>query len=252
MTDALRSTLEGAAAMGVVALTAGDEATALETAAARNTRWLVAGGYQRIGDQLRLTARVLEVSGGDLVDSVKMDGTLDDLDALTSSLVAAVRSGLGDAAGASSSTADRSGRLDARVGVAVLPFTNISRDREDDRIGADIAEALAGGLSPVDGVSILALEAADETGALQAAAARGAARLITGGYQRVGDRVRITARLLDVASGALIQTAKADGTLEDLPDLLAEVVSTLRAALDAPSARRVRDRTPFQIVGEVA
>jgi TolB-like protein len=254
-TDALRSTLKVAAAMEVVALTAGDEATVLETAAARNVRWLVEGGYQRIGDKLRLTARVLEVSDGDLVDSIKLDSTLDDLDALTSSLVAAVRAGLGNVAVASPITAEpppgRSGRLEDRV-VAILPFTNISRDGEDDRIGTDLTEALARGLLRIDGVSILALEETDKADTIQADAARGVVRLITGGYQRVGNRVRITARLLDVASGTLIQTAKVDGTIEDLPGLLTEMVSTLRAALEERSARRVREWILFPIAGETA
>ncbi len=91
MTAALRTALEQTGAMGVVALTAADESTALETAGARSARWLVVGGYQRVGDQLRITARVLEVAGGDLVRSVKVDGTVDELDTLTTEMVATVR-----------------------------------------------------------------------------------------------------------------------------------------------------------------
>ena len=91
MAAALRTALEHTGALGVVALTAADEATALEAAGVHGARWLVGGGYQRVGDRLRMTARVLEVAGGDLIRSVKVDGTVDALDMLTTELVGTVR-----------------------------------------------------------------------------------------------------------------------------------------------------------------
>ena len=244
---ALGAALGETGAMGVVALTAGDESTALDTAAARNARWFVGGGYQRIGDQLRLTARVLDVAGGDLVRSVKMDGTLDELDVLTGELVASVRTELaGDSnsRGVAASPAPI-GRADpaGRIGVAVLPFANISRNPADDRIADDVAAALAAGLRELDGVSVVPLGADDAGRALEAARAQHAAWLISGGYQRVAGQLRVTARLLDVATGEFVRTIKVDGTLDELPALLTEVVSTLRAALEARTANLVGDRT---------
>ncbi len=42
-------------------------------------RWIVWGGYQKIGNNLRITAHFTEVSTGDLVGSAKLDGTMDDV-----------------------------------------------------------------------------------------------------------------------------------------------------------------------------
>ena len=256
MTAALQTALEETGAMGIVALTAADESTALETAEARNARWLVTGGYQRIGDQLRITARVLDVAGGDLMRSVKMDGTLGELEALTSELIAAVRTGLDGDSDTRRVAADRdpTERTDpgGRTGVAVLPFANISRNPADDRIAGDVAEALAIGLRELDGVTVVPLEAGDEATALDAAGARNARWLVSGGYQHVAGQLRVTARLLDVATGGFVQTIKVDGLLAALPDLLAEVVSTLRTVLglETRSAARALGRTSSAVVAE--
>jgi len=61
--------------------------------------------------------------------------------------------------------------------------------------------------------------------------------LLGGGYQRVGEQLRITARLTDVATGELVHIVKTDGRVDELPALLAEVVSALQAVIDADAAR---------------
>ena len=252
LTTALRTVLEETGALSIVALTAADEATAIETAEARNARWLVGGGYQHVGDLLRITARVLEVTSGTLVGTVKVDGRLGELETLTREMVAAVGATFVDDDAASGRSAERNpiGRADPadRLGVAVLPFANVSRNPTDAGLGGDMADAMAGGLRQLDGVSVVTLDAEDEGAALDAATARSAAWLISGGYQHVGGQLRITARLLDVATGELVQTVKVDGALDELPDLLAEVVSSLRSALDARTAKGVGDR--MSVTGE--
>ena len=64
--------------LAVLALDTGaaDGPSALSAAAARGADWLVTGGYQHVGGQLRLTARLLQVSDGAFVESVKVDGSL--------------------------------------------------------------------------------------------------------------------------------------------------------------------------------
>ena len=64
--------------------------------------------------------------------------------------------------------------------------------------------------------------------------------LLTGGTRvalRVGDQVRITARLIDVTSGAVIDTFKTDGRLDELEALLAEVVVSVQVALETGLAQ---------------
>ena len=237
----LVAALGGPAGMRVVSLTTADDPDALAAAAARNARWLVGGGYQRIGDQLRVTARVLDVRDGQLLGSVKLDGTFAQRQALTSELVAAVRSELGGEGrvARTATTVDPApAPVTPRLSIALSPFTNISRNPADDRIRGAVADAIAGGLGPLEGLSVLVLNTSDtdETAALPSAAARGAAWLVEGGYQQVGGQLRITARLLDVSSGTSVESVKVDGPVDQLPQLLSEVVSTLRAALESRTA----------------
>ena len=109
--------------------------------------------------------------------------------------------------------------------VAVAPFVNISAEPSDDWIGTGIAETLSADFERLDRVAVIAREAfLDELRATgvdprrrAARAARdagrrlGAAWLVEGTYQRVGDRMRITARLVETETGAVAAGARARG-----------------------------------------
>ena len=94
MRAVLRVALRRAAGMGVVLLAPGDESNAIQRAMAGGATWLAGGGYQRVGEQLRVTGRVVDVATGDLLGSVRVDGTVSGRDLLTSRLIAALRSEL--------------------------------------------------------------------------------------------------------------------------------------------------------------
>ena len=218
MTAALRTTLEQTGAMGVVALTAADEATALETAGERGAHWLVGGGYQRVGDRLRITARVLVVAGGDLIRSVKVDGTVDDLDTLTAEMVAAVRAEVDGGGEARRATAAR----DAPAGTAtrtlvVRSFDDLSPSGEgvqNGDLGAAITDAVAARLAELAQVTVVSSD-------------DGAPWIVVGGVQRIGGVVRVTARLVDVESRSVLKAVKVDGTTDALAELQARVASAL-------------------------
>ena len=59
----------------------------------RSARWTVIGAYQRRGDQLLITAQIIETATGAVVRRAQIDGELDDLFDLQDQLVAALRSG---------------------------------------------------------------------------------------------------------------------------------------------------------------
>ena len=112
-----------------------------------------------------------------------------------------------------------------RAGVAVEPFANLSGHAADAWIGTGIAASLFADLNP--------------------AGSAGQPRwLVRGSYQRVGDRLRITAELVDPASAAVVGAARADGELSALlalQDALAgQLTDALRAAAGSP-ARRTAD-----------
>ena len=47
-----------------------------------SARWVVSGAYQRVGDQLRITGQLVDLSTGAVIRTAKIDGALDDLFAL--------------------------------------------------------------------------------------------------------------------------------------------------------------------------
>ena len=63
----------------------------------------------------------------------------------------------------------------------------------------------------------------------------GARRVVTGGFQGVGDVMRITARVTDVESGEVVTTVKVDGSRSDLFALQDRVVAELVAAMHLAS-----------------
>ncbi len=270
MQAVLRVALRRAAGMEVVLLGPGDESNAIQRAVASQATWLAGGGYQRVGEQLRVTGRVVDVATGDLLGSVRVDGTVSGRDALTSRLIAALRSELAGhmpaataprmaAAAPGPRAATASGPRTAAapaartaaapdpvpappagraIQIAVSPFANISRNPADDAISDTIASEITGRMAGFPGVALVPLDtgAADGPASLSVASARGADWLVTGGYQHVAGQLRLTARLLQVSDGAFVESVKVDGTLDGLSGMLAEAISTLGAAVAANAA----------------
>ena len=133
---------------------------------------------------------------------------------------------------------------DAAPSLAVMSFDNITRNSEDGWLGTGIAETVTTGLSSIPGLSVLSRErvvevlrklggdAADEE-ALAARVGRelGVRLVVSGGFQRLGEQVRVTARVADVASGAVNQTLKLDGNMSGIFELQDRLVGELSASL---------------------
>ena len=143
---------------------------------------------------------------------------------------------------------DGAERVPARS-LAVVPFLNISRDAADDWIGDGIAETVAADLESLGGLVVVGRDVvasvlgADAPGSLDAAAAArlgrsvGAGWVVTGGYQRIGPRLRITARLVDARTGLVAETLTADGTLDEIFVLQDRIAAELAVGLAVGQAR---------------
>jgi TolB-like protein/predicted Ser/Thr protein kinase len=129
--------------------------------------------------------------------------------------------------------------------VAVLGFANISGHGQDDWLGTGIAETAMADLRALPGVAVVAparvrealrRAGAEEEEADEALAARvgrelGARWVLSGGFQRAGEAVRVTARLADLESGRVLRTVKIDGRLDDIFSLQDRIVRELAAGL---------------------
>ena len=148
--------------------------------------------------------------------------------------------------------------------VAIVPFANISAQPSDDWIGSGIAETLSAEFERLATLRVIrrgALDAelratgidlpaagGDESAraAYEAGRRLGAAWLVEGAYQRLGDRMRITARLIETATGAVAAGSKADGDLSDVFSLQDRIANELGAVLLARASGALRrDAAPL-------
>ncbi len=137
--------------------------------------------------------------------------------------------------------------VSAGESVAVVPFTNISRNERDDWLGHGIAETVASDLETRDAFKVVALERVaaamgggdatrDDTAVAALGREIGSRWVVAGGYQRIGDRLRITARLVDTLSGALAATARIDGAFVDIFDMQDRIAGELTRSAGARTA----------------
>ena len=121
--------------------------------------------------------------------------------------------------------------------IAVTAFENITGATEDDWIGVGIAETLAADVATGGALSVglTPTEAGRESGARW---------VITGAYQRVGDQLRITARVVEVATDAVVHTAMVDGPMSELFALQDQLSAELSRGLTASSANATSPAAP--------
>ncbi len=125
--------------------------------------------------------------------------------------------------------------------IAVLDFTNVSGDRELAWLSSGIAETVTNDLRSttpslriIDRVRVV--EAVRRSGS-DLGALRNSLHLdmaVVGSFQRSGGRLRITARVVDAASGEALADAKADGPLEQVFDLQDRIVAQFAERLGTP------------------
>ncbi len=117
--------------------------------------------------------------------------------------------------------------------VCVLDFANVSSDASLAWLASGIAETLTNDLR-----AALQLRVIDRTRVVEAvrrvgsdlAALRSELQIdlaVVGSFQRAGDRLRITARAVDAASGEALADSKADGLLDHVFDLQDRIVAQL-------------------------
>lgn len=139
--------------------------------------------------------------------------------------------------------------LSGRAGksLAVMTFANVTQNESDDWLGVGIAETVTADLKNIEGLTVIGRERVfevlrrlgvdkskefDTVFTTQVGRDVGARWVITGGYQRVGEMVRITARFVDVESGEVVRTVKIDGEMSQIFELQDKIVDELSDGLE--------------------
>lgn len=130
--------------------------------------------------------------------------------------------------------------------IAVMTFANVRREAIDDWIGEGIAETVTSDLKNVHGLAVVGRaqifemlknisstrDTSDDRLAIEIGRRLGAWWVVTGAYQRLGPRIRITVQVIEVLTSTLIKTLKIDGSIDDIFELQDRIVFELSRSLD--------------------
>lgn len=140
-----------------------------------------------------------------------------------------------------------------RTSIAVLPFVNMSGNAEQDYFADGISEDLITELSRYRHVSVTArnttfLYKGRSVNVTEVGRELGVDFVVEGSVRQAGNRVRITAQLIDVETGAHVWAEKFDRAMENIfavqDDVVAEIIAHFTFGLDeAAGARRHRNPT---------
>ena len=127
--------------------------------------------------------------------------------------------------------------LSDKPSIAVLPFTNMSNDEEQEYFADGLTEDLITDLSQVSGLFVIARNSVftykgRAVKVQDVARDLGVNHVLEGSVRRVGDRVRINAQLIDANTGLHIWAERFDRELIDVFALQDEVVKNIVAALE--------------------
>jgi serine/threonine protein kinase/tetratricopeptide (TPR) repeat protein len=140
------------------------------------------------------------------------------------------------------SVADAQRRATPANSLAVMTFSNITKEPADDWIGSGIAETVTADLKRIKGLTVIGraqvfdaikhlsgseLEHMHAGQAIEIGRRLGARWIVGGAFQRLGPQIRITAEAVDVATGALVKTVKVDGQVQDIFALQDKIVHEL-------------------------
>ena len=131
--------------------------------------------------------------------------------------------------------------------IAVLPLIDMSPDRSNAYLGDGLAQELSARLARLPGVRVAASTSAfafrnRTTDARTIAQTLGVRHILEGSVHREGDRLRVTAQLIDGASGYDVWSQTYNRTWHDLmaieDELARSIISSLRVVLSNELAQR--------------
>jgi len=126
--------------------------------------------------------------------------------------------------------------------VAVLPFTNMSGDAEQEYFVDGIVEDIITGLSRIKWLHVIARNSTfvfkgRAVDVKQVGRELGVRYVLEGSLRKAGNRVRLTAQLIEAASGRHVWAERYDRALDDIFDLQDEITLSLVGAIE-PSLRQ--------------
>ncbi len=127
--------------------------------------------------------------------------------------------------------------------VAVLPFTNMSNDKEQEYFCDGMAEDIINDLAHLEGLQVVARTSsfafkAKNLDIREIGMKLGAHSIVEGSVRKAGNRLRITAQLINVADGYHLWSERYDRELEDVFAIQDEIAKNIVQALEIKLSKR--------------
>jgi adenylate cyclase len=138
----------------------------------------------------------------------------------------------------------------ATASIAILPFTNMSGDPEQEYFSDGISEDIITDLSKIAGLTVIARNSSfvykgRSVDIRTVGRELGVRSVLEGSIRRAGNRVRITAQLIDADSGGHLWADRYDRDLTDIfavqDDVTHRIVDALKVTLSAAEKERLAD-----------
>jgi len=132
--------------------------------------------------------------------------------------------------------------LPEKPSIAVLPFENMSGDPEQEYFADGIVEDIITGLSRIKWLFVIARHSSfiykgKAVDVRQVGRELGVRYVLEGGVRKAGNRLRITAQLVEAETGAHLWADKYDGALEDVFDLQDQITDRVVGIVE-PNVRQ--------------
>lgn len=130
----------------------------------------------------------------------------------------------------------------AAPSIAVLPFANMSDDKEQDYFSDGLAEEIINLLARISGLKVIARTSAfafrgKEQDIRGIAEALGVSTILEGSVRRAGSRIRVTAQLINAADGSHLWSERYDRELSDIFAVQDEISAAIARALRVKLSR---------------
>lgn len=138
-------------------------------------------------------------------------------------------------------------QLQNKPSIAVLPFSNMSGDPEQEYFADGVVDDITTALSRFNQLFVIARNSSftykgRATDVRQIARELGVRYVLEGGIRKAGNRLRITGQLIDASNGSHLWANKFDGDLEDVFTLQDKITESVVGAIEPMLRKAEIDR----------
>jgi RND family efflux transporter MFP subunit len=212
------------------------------TAQQNDARYVINGAIQHIGPMARVTAQIVDTANDVVLGAIKIDGTTSKSENLESTIAKAILEQLGSVR----NIADRDETANLTT-LAVLPFDHLNAGTENEEssaqnLGDTMTEEIANQVSIMESIKLVSTNESPLW-------------TVGGSIQHLGNLVRVTIRVINNNTSAVVHAFKVDGTADDIVSLTEHVVSALAETLSSDKLTNIdstaRNTHPlFRLAGD--